>query len=147
MPPYAKVHCISHPPSPTRHLIQSVAIHIHNHGTAFERELVRRVHSNPKWEFLLKEGSDEHTYLRWCVLVLGNNERFSSYSLLPFQFTAGGDWYLPPPVYNEAQVNQRLDEKIALLNKAKSESVKRSAEETQAMEERAKRRRAVQGYA
>ena len=98
-----------------------------------------------KWAFLLNEESEEHSYLRWCVLVLGNNERFSSYSLLPFQFTAGGDWYLPPPVYNEAQVNQRLDEKIAQLNKTKGESLKRSAEEIQAQEERAKRRKSVQG--
>lgn len=143
------MHCVKSPTSSKiRSLIRTIAIYVHNRGMAFETQLLRRVEhdgDSEKWRFLLNEECEEHTYYKWCVLVLGNNETFSKYSFLPFQFMDDGDYYLPPPQYNEEKVNQEFDEKIANLNKLKTTSVKRSAEDDRRDEERIERRKAVQG--
>lgn len=146
VPQYAKVNCIYSPSSSeTRHLIQSIAIHVHNRGTAFETQLMKRIDDSNKWDFLLDSECNDHLYYKWCVLVLGNNESFSDYSLLPFQFVENSEWYLPPPIYNDDHVNRTLDAKIANLNKTQGESMKTFAEEEQKREERMKQRLSLQG--
>ena len=93
---------------------------VHNRGAAFEALLKQRVSKeDPNWVFLLAEGSPANIYYRWCLLVLGNNETFSQYSLLPFCFFVNDDWFLPPPVYDEANERRRFDMKMASLNRLK----------------------------
>ena len=133
-----------------KRLIQSIAIHIHNRGISFERELFRKIQksSNPsKWAFLTDSECEDHLYYKWCVLVLGNNESFSQYSLLPFQFIENQSWYLPPPVFDEDESSKTLDSRIAKLNFSVMNAVKRSSEERDGIdEEKEKKRKLIEGY-
>ena len=85
-------------------LIQSTAILVHNRGSAFESYLMQYINSHseliPSFGFL-HSLTPQNIYYRWCILVLGNNESFNDYSLLPFQFVVGGPFFLPPPLYSE----------------------------------------------
>lgn len=122
-------------------LIQNIAILVHNRGFDFEAALKQRVSkTDPNWSFLLMDGSPNNIYYRWCLLVLGNNETFSSYSLLPFSFFANDEWYLPPPVYDEQAEKQRLDSKMESLNRAK-----RLNEDKEEGERNEKRRKMEEG--
>ena len=108
---------------PVKVLIQNIALMVHNRGFGFEVALKQQVpKTDPNWSFLLMDGSPNNIYYRWCLLVLGNNETFSSYSLLPFSFFANDAWYLPPPVYDEQTEKLRLDSKKESLNRLKREN-------------------------
>ena len=75
------------PETSVKVLIQNVSVLVHNRGFEFESMLKQRVpKTDPNWSFLLMDGSPSNLYYRWCLLVLGNNETFSSYSLLPFSY-------------------------------------------------------------
>ena len=77
------------------------------------------------------------------MLVLGNGEDFAAYSLLPFQFVQGGDWFVPPPAQDERTVHDRLE---AVASELKSKAVKR--EHAGDVEDaREKRRREELGWA
>lgn len=96
-----------------------------------------------KWSFLLEEGSTANLFYRWCVLVLGSGEDFAAYSLLPFQFVQGGDWFVPPPVQDERTVHDRLE---AMASELKTKAIKR--EHAGDVEDaREKRRREELGWA
>lgn len=88
-------------------LIQSTAILVHNRGSAFESYLVQYVSNHSElispFSFLLQSQTPSNLYYRWCVLILGNNESFHEYSLMPFQFVVGGPFFLPPPLYSERE--------------------------------------------
>lgn len=97
-----------------------------------------------KWSFLLEEGSAPSLFYRWCVLVLGNGEDFTHYSLLPFQFLQNGQWFVPPPAQDERAVQDRLAA-VASELKNKEAAVKR--EHPDGVEDaRQKRRREELGY-
>lgn len=172
MPPGVEPRYIVAPPAPQRFVVQQVAVMVHNRGSAFEEALKARVaahlaaqvtpasqpsqpspSSQPpqathttttsKWGFLLEEGSTANLFYRWCVLVLGNGEDFAAYSLLPFQFVQGGDWFVPPPVQDERAVRDRLE---AVASELKSKAIKR--EHAGDVEDaREKRRREELGWA
>lgn len=96
-----------------------------------------------KWGFLLEEGSAANLFYRWCVLVLGSGEDFAAYSLLPFQFVQGGDWFVPPPAQDERAVRDRLE---AVASELKTKAAKR--EHAGGVEDaREKRRREELGWA
>lgn len=77
------------------------------------------------------------------MLVLGNGEDFAAYSLLPFQFVQGGDWFVPPPAQDERTVHDRLE---AVARELKSKAIKR--EHAGDVEDaREKRRREELGWA
>ena len=77
------------------------------------------------------------------MLVLGNGEDFAAYSLLPFQFVQGGDWFVPPPAQDERAVRDRLE---AVASELKSKAIKR--EHAGDVEDaREKRRREELGWA
>ena len=77
------------------------------------------------------------------MLVLGNGEDFATYSLLPFQFVQGGDWFVPPPVQDERTVHDRLE---AMASELKTKAIKR--EHAGDVEDaREKRRREELGWA
>lgn len=121
---------------------------MHNRGYSFEMQLLDRIQKEEKkekWSFLLDSSSYEYLYYRWCLLVLGNHESFTHYSLLPFQFDENGDWFLPPPVYNANQVNEVVDEKLANLKKNKEENMKKIQDDEKKKEERYEERRLIQG--
>ena len=96
-----------------------------------------------KWGFLLEEGNTANLFYRWCVLVLGNGEDFAAYSLLPFQFVQGGDWFVPPPAQDERAVRDRLE---AVASELKSKAIKRE-HAGDVKDAREKRRREELGWA
>ena len=133
------------PETSVKVLIQNVSVLVHNRGFEFESMLKQRVpKTDPNWSFLLMDGSPSNLYYRWCLLVLGNNETFSSYSLLPFSFFANDAWYLPPPVYDEQSEKQRLDSKMESLNRSKRLNGDQDGDEEGEMP--AKRRKMEDGY-
>lgn len=132
---------------PVKVLIQNIAVLVHNRGFEFELMLKQRVpKTDPNWSFLLMDGSPNNIFYRWCLLVLGNNETFSSYSLLPFSFFANDAWYLPPPVYDERAEKQRLDSKMESLNRLKRLNEDKDENENEEGERPAKRRKMEDGY-
>ena len=136
---------ISPPSSPKQlHLIRSVALLVHNRGSAFEQYLIQHIINHPDllpaFNFLLQTLSPANVFYRWCLLVLGNEETFSSYSLTPFQFTTQGPFFIPPPPYEE----KRQERKKALDKE--DERIRRKREQEQKEEEMAVKRRKEQGY-
>lgn len=82
-----------------------------------------------RFGFLTSKSSQPGLYYRWCLLVLGNNETFTSHSLMPFQFIQNGSYYIPPPIYQQSksvkQEKPTLVEKRQLVEKEDSESKRR----------------------
>ena len=117
---------------------------VHNRGSAFEHYLIQYVinHSDllPAFSFLFQALSPANVFYRWCLLILGNEESFSSYSLTPFQFTIQGPFFIPPPPYEEKRQKRKraLDKEEELIRKKR--------EQEQKDEEMAVKRRKEQGY-
>ena len=121
------------PPSPAlARLIRVTAILVHNRGSRFEEALLARLSSDPdanRFGFLVSKTSHPGLYYRWCLLVLGNNETFTSHSLMPFQFVQNGPYFIPPPIYQQAkplkQEKPVVVEKRELVEKEDSDSKRR----------------------
>ena len=106
---------------------------VHNRGSAFERYLIQRIPSlGPQQEifsFLTQQYTSENLFYRWCLLVLGNEETFASYSLLPFQFVVNGKYFIPPPPYEEKRhENKRKEEEEENTRRRKREREKEEEE-------------------
>lgn len=143
-------HYLRTPSSPQCSIIQTTAIMVHNRGSRFEEQLKQRVleksPNDPRWEFLFHDTNEDNLYYRWCVLALGANESFASHSFLPFQFLEGGEWFVPPPVYDDRRTEHQLEAVVSELARTKGESLKRSLEREEEEARKEKRRKEELGW-
>ena len=142
-------HYLRTPSPPQCAIIQTTAIMVHNRGSRFEEQLKQRIleksPDDARWEFLFHDGCESNWYYRWCVLALGANESFASHSFLPFQFLEGGEWFVPPPVFDDRRTDHQLEAVVSELTQTKGESLKRSLEREEEEARKEKRRKAELG--
>lgn len=87
----------------TRQLIHRTIEFVIREGPTFEKALMDRASSDPKYAFLFDHRSEEHVYYRWKLYSLLQGEDVHSWSVKPFCMHRGGSMWQPPAVPKQLQ--------------------------------------------
>lgn len=81
-----------------RFVIDSLACHVLQGGSALERRVAEAERDNPEFAFLRDRESSDAAYYRWRVYSLACGDSLHSWRLEPFAIVRGGRSWLPPPM-------------------------------------------------
>jgi len=73
-----------------RIVIDRLATYVAQHGHVFEKLVMERERSNPKFTFLYNVNSSDHMFYRWRVWSLSQGDTLEKWRTTPFQMVVGG---------------------------------------------------------